>query len=106
MNISQDDAQESLSTVQDVTVQTHKAIVSAYANPFLILWGLHISIWLTPFTYLWLWLRSAAWELPQSFSGFFTPERLSKIHLVRVQAGLSPFVGPYYLSMSLCGFSC
>ena len=46
MNISQDDAQESLSTVQDVTVQTHKAIVSAYANPFLILWGL---LWIPAF---------------------------------------------------------
>lgn len=39
MNISQEDARKSLSTVQDVIVQTHRAIASAYANPLLILWG-------------------------------------------------------------------
>ena len=39
MNVSHENAQESLSTIQDVTVRTHRAIASAYANPFMILWG-------------------------------------------------------------------
>jgi len=47
MNVSQTEAQESLSTVQDVTVQTHRAIASVYANPLLILWGL---LWIIAFT--------------------------------------------------------
>ena len=47
MNISQEDAQESLSKIQGVMVQTHRAIASAYANPLLILWGV---LWITAFT--------------------------------------------------------
>jgi hypothetical protein len=47
MNVSQENARESLSTVQDVTTQTHKAITSAYANPMLILWGV---LWIIAFT--------------------------------------------------------
>ncbi len=39
MNVSHENAQESLSTIQDVTVRTHRAIASAYASPLLILWG-------------------------------------------------------------------
>ena len=39
MNVSHENAQESLSTIQDVTVRTHRAIASTYANPFMILWG-------------------------------------------------------------------
>ena len=46
MNISQEDARESLSKIQDVMVQTHRAIASAYANPLLILWGV---LWITAF---------------------------------------------------------
>ena len=47
MNVSQEEARESLSTVRDVTTQTHKAITSAYANPMLILWGV---LWIIAFT--------------------------------------------------------
>jgi hypothetical protein len=47
MNVSQGEAQASLSTVQDVMDQTHKAIASAYANPLLILWGV---LWIIAFT--------------------------------------------------------
>jgi hypothetical protein len=47
MNISQEDARESLSKVRDVTVQTQRAVTSAYANPVLILWG---TLWVIAFT--------------------------------------------------------
>jgi len=47
MNVSQEDARESLSTVHDVTVQTQRAITSAYVNPLLILWGV---LWIVSFT--------------------------------------------------------
>lgn len=46
MNVSQEEAQASLSTVRDVTTQTHKAITSAYANPMLIMWGV---LWIIAF---------------------------------------------------------
>ena len=47
MNVSQEDAQASLSKVRDVTVQTQRAVTSAYANPMLILWGV---LWIIAFT--------------------------------------------------------
>jgi hypothetical protein len=47
MNVSHENAQESLSTVQDVTVRTHRAIASAYASDLLILWG---ALWTIEFT--------------------------------------------------------
>jgi hypothetical protein len=47
MNISHEDAQASLSTVDNVMDQTRKAIASAYVNPSLILWGL---LWIIAFT--------------------------------------------------------
>ena len=47
MNVSQEEAQESLSKVRDVTVRTQRAITSTYANPMLILWGM---LWIVAFT--------------------------------------------------------
>lgn len=47
MNVSQEEAQESLSKVRDVTILTHRAITSAYANPLLILWGI---LWIVSYT--------------------------------------------------------
>lgn len=47
MNVSQEEAQESLSAVRDATVRTHKAITSTYANPLLILWG---TLWIIAYT--------------------------------------------------------
>jgi hypothetical protein len=47
MNISEDNAKESLSKAKEVIAQTHRSIVSAYANPLLILWGL---LWIMAFT--------------------------------------------------------
>jgi len=47
MNVSQEEAQASLSAVRDVMDQTHRAIASAYANPLLILWG---ALWIIAFT--------------------------------------------------------
>ena len=47
MNISQEEAQASLSKVRDVTVQTQRAVTSAYASPLLILWG---TLWIIAFT--------------------------------------------------------
>ena len=47
MNVSQEDARASLSTIQDVSIQTKRAVTSAYANPLLILWG---TLWVIAFT--------------------------------------------------------
>ena len=47
MNVSQEDAQASLSTAQNIIRQTHKAIASAYINPSLIMWGL---LWIIAYT--------------------------------------------------------
>jgi hypothetical protein len=47
MNVTQEDAQTSLSAVHDVMLQTRRAIASSYANPLLILWGV---LWIVAFT--------------------------------------------------------
>ncbi len=47
MNVSQEEAQASLSKVRDVTVQTHRAITSVYVSPLLILWGV---LWIVSYT--------------------------------------------------------
>ena len=47
MNVSQEEAQASLSAIRDVTVRTQRAIASAYANPLLILWGV---LWIIAYT--------------------------------------------------------
>ena len=47
MNVSQEEAQASLSAVRDTTVRTNRAIASAYANPLLILWGI---LWIVAYT--------------------------------------------------------
>ena len=46
MNVSYENAKESLTVIETVTVQTRKAVASAYAAPFLILWG---AIWVVSF---------------------------------------------------------
>jgi hypothetical protein len=47
MNVSQEDAQASLSSVRGVMVKTKKAIASSYANPSLIMWGI---LWIIAYT--------------------------------------------------------
>lgn len=47
MNVSQEDAQASLSAVQSAMIRTHKSIASVYANPLLIMWGI---LWIMAFT--------------------------------------------------------
>ena len=47
MNISHEEAKESLSSVRNVMSQMHKAIASSYANPLLIMWGV---FWIIAFT--------------------------------------------------------
>ena len=47
MNVSQEEARESLSKVRDVTVQTQRAITSVYVSPLLILWGV---LWIIAYT--------------------------------------------------------
>jgi len=47
MNVSQEDARASLSTIRNVSVQTRRAVASAYANPLLMLWGV---LWIIAFT--------------------------------------------------------
>ena len=60
MNVSQEEAQASLSSVREVMNSTHRAIASAYANPLLILWGV---LWIIAFT-------SAHFYLPYAFHIF------------------------------------
>jgi len=57
MNISNEEAQNSLDQIQAVLSHTRKAIASSYASPLLILWGL---IWIagflgTHFFLAWAW---------------------------------------------------
>ncbi|MFC1635508.1 hypothetical protein ACFL5Z_11760 [Planctomycetota bacterium] len=47
MNVSQEDARASLTTIRDVRIQTQRAVTSAYANPIMILWGI---LWIIAFT--------------------------------------------------------
>jgi len=47
MNVSQEEAQASLSTIRDVKVQTQRAAISTYASPMMILWG---TLWIIAFT--------------------------------------------------------
>jgi hypothetical protein len=47
MNVSQEDARTSLSTIRDVRIQTQRAVTSAYASPLMILWG---TLWIIAFT--------------------------------------------------------
>jgi hypothetical protein len=42
-----ENAQESLSAIEEIMAQTRKAIASTYANPLLILWGI---LWVVSFT--------------------------------------------------------
>ncbi len=46
-NITQEDAQASLSTIRDVRIQTQRAAISTYASPMMILWG---TLWIIAFT--------------------------------------------------------
>ena len=59
MNVSQEDARASLSTIRDVSVQTKRAFTSAYANPLLILWGL---LWIIAFTATHFYI-AYAWQI-------------------------------------------
>jgi len=47
MNVSQEDARASLSTIRDVRIQTQRAAISTYASPMMILWG---TLWIIAFT--------------------------------------------------------
>ena len=47
MNVSQEDAKESLSAVENVMAQTYRSITSIYVNPILMLWGM---LWIIAFT--------------------------------------------------------
>ncbi|MHC4440822.1 MAG: hypothetical protein ACYS3S_26025, partial [Planctomycetota bacterium] len=47
MNISQEEARASLSTIRDVRIQTQRAAISTYATPMMILWG---TLWIIAFT--------------------------------------------------------
>jgi len=46
MNVSQDDARASLSTIRDARIQTQRAAISTYASPMMILWG---TLWIIAF---------------------------------------------------------
>jgi hypothetical protein len=46
MNVTREDAVQSLAQVEEVTMKTKQALASAYAGPFLILWGF---IWIVAY---------------------------------------------------------
>ena len=57
MNISEQDAQDSLNQIQTVSVRTRKTVIASYDSPVLILWG---AIWVIAFTgthffLTWVW---------------------------------------------------
>jgi hypothetical protein len=59
MNVSREDAQASLSTIREVTIQTRRAVASAYANPLLILWG---TLWIIAYTATHFYI-AYAWQI-------------------------------------------
>jgi hypothetical protein len=42
MNVSEQDAKESLASISDTTSKTRRAVVEGYGSPFMVLWG---AIW-------------------------------------------------------------
>jgi hypothetical protein len=56
MNISREDARQSLTMVENTSTQTGRSIAAAYSGPLLILWGL---VWVTAFIGTHLFLHSA-----------------------------------------------
>jgi hypothetical protein len=62
MNITNEDAVQSLAQAEDIMAKTRQSLVSTYAGPFLILWGL---IWVVSYvgTYLFLAWADRIWNI-------------------------------------------
>ncbi len=58
MNLSDEEAAESLASVKDTAAKTRRAVVSAYESPFLIIWGL---VWVLGFLGTHLFLEWVNW---------------------------------------------
>jgi hypothetical protein len=60
MNVTNEDAVQSLAQVEDVMAKTRQSLVSTYAGPFLILWGLiwvvsYLGTHFLPMRADWIW---------------------------------------------------
>jgi hypothetical protein len=58
MNVTNEDAVQSLAQVEDIMAKTRQSLVSTYAGPFLILWGI---IWIVSFLGTQFYLAWADW---------------------------------------------
>jgi hypothetical protein len=58
MNVTNEDAVKSLAEVEDVMAKTRQSLVSAYAGPFLILWGF---IWVISYLGTHFFMMWASW---------------------------------------------
>ena len=56
MNVTNDDAVQSLAQVEQTMARTRKAVAAAYSSPFLILWGL---LWVAAYTTTHFYLKYA-----------------------------------------------
>ena len=71
MNVSEENARESLTSIEQTMTKARRALVSTYAGPFLILWGL---IWIASFlgTYLFPGSVSWIWNISNGIGGLGT----------------------------------
>jgi hypothetical protein len=82
-----EDANESLAMVDDIMVQTRKAIASIYASPLLILWGV---IWIASFTVAHFYLDHAYYI----FTAFNLVGGIGTFIIVQIFHTRSPVRGP------------
>ncbi len=82
-----ENAHESLAIIDDVMVQTRKAIASTYANPLLILWGI---IWVAAFTATHFYLNYASYI----FTALDIVGCIGTFIIIRIFHNRSPVRGP------------
>jgi hypothetical protein len=58
MNVSEENARESLAAIEEVQGRTRKALVSTYCGPFLVLWG---AVWVASFLGTHFFLKWVNW---------------------------------------------
>ena len=61
MNVSEQDAKESLASISDTTSKTRRAVVEGYGSPFMVLWG---AIWTVCYLGSHFFPRSSGWMFP------------------------------------------
>lgn len=71
MNVTNEDAVQSLAQVEDVIAKTRQSLVSTYAGPFLMLWGF---IWVVSYvgTHFFLVWANLIWSISGALGGIGT----------------------------------